>query len=144
MPSIYFGFNISSINELLNSSWPFFPVLLCEHSLLAVRAGGVCGGACLCLCKWECMWGWGYLYFVSIFTIIVYACVCVCVCSRARACICAHTSVKALMRAIAYAWRSKDNFLKLILSFHCVGPGNQTQGVRHGQNHLSAPMCTYF
>jgi hypothetical protein len=47
--------------------------------------------------------------------------------------------------AMALVWRSEDNLEEFVFSFHCLGPGSQTQFIRHGDNclyplsHLTSP-----
>lgn len=55
---------------------------------------------------------------------------------------CVHTHMHTC--AITHMWRLKDNFQKLVLSFHRVGPGDQTHvslGGKHlySLSHLTSP-----
>lgn len=52
--------------------------------------------------------------------------------------------------AVAHVWRSDDNLWELVLSFHHVGPGEQTQAVSLGSKHdftrphLSISLLTHI
>lgn len=40
------------------------------------------------------------------------------------------------MHVTVCVWRSEDNLQELVLSFHCVGSGDQTQVVRPGSKRV--------
>lgn len=47
-------------------------------------------------------------------------------------------------------WRSEDKFQESVLSFNCVGPGDQTQVVKLGdkclylQSYFTSPLFFFF
>ena len=98
----------------------------------------VCVCVCICVCC-ICRYVFGYI------------CVCIYVCLYICVCVCARVHTRALYaHATARVWRSENNLLELILSFHGIGPRDQTQVVGFGSrhfyslNHLSSPSPIIF
>lgn len=48
-------------------------------------------------------------------------------------CVCTHLHMHGTVHATVCEWGSEDDFQKSVLSSLCVGPGDGTQVVRHGE-----------
>lgn len=70
-----------------------------------------------------------FFYLIFTFLLLLSACVSVCMFKRVYMGVQAHGT--------AQVWRSEDNLQESSFSFYHVGPGNQTQVIRLGNEYLS-------